>query len=257
MSLDDNFLISCLKNSGMGEESKKILLVEDESRVASFIKKGLSEEGWDVSVALDGHTGLSMALSHSFDLIILDIMLPGINGLEVCRSIREQNKQVAILFLTALGTSENIVTGLDTEADDYLVKPFKFIELLARVKSLLRRTERATAPSAPIEPEERYQFADLVLNDYSKIVKRGEKMISLTSTEYRLLLLFLKNPKRVMSRIDILEQVWGIDFDMGTNVVDVYVNYLRKKIDKNQETKLLHTVIGMGYVLKEANEDTN
>ena len=135
--------------------------------------------------------------------------------------------------------------------------PFKFIELLARVKSLLRRTERATAPSAPIEPEERYQFADLVLNDYSKIVKRGEKMISLTSTEYRLLLLFLKNPKRVMSRIDILEQVWGIDFDMGTNVVDVYVNYLRKKIDKNQETKLLHTVIGMGYVLKEANEDTN
>ena len=213
----------------MGEESKKILLVEDESGVASFIKKGLSEEGWDVSVALDGHTGLHMALAHSFDLIILDIMLPGINGLEICRAIREHNKQVAILFLTALGTSENIVTGLNTEADDYLVKPFKFIELLARVKSLLRRTERTTTPSIPIESEEKYQFADLILNDYSKVVKRGEKTISLTSTEYRLLLLFLKNPKRVLSRMDILEQVWGIDFDMGTNVVDVYVNYLRKK----------------------------
>jgi two-component system copper resistance phosphate regulon response regulator CusR len=242
----------------MQSDVKKILLVEDETGVASFIKKGLSEEGLDVSVALDGNTGLSMALSHHFDLIILDIMLPGMNGVEVCRNIRKHNKQVAILFLTALGTSENIVTGFNSEADDYLVKPFKFVELLARIKSLLRRTEgnQATSSTAT-STEEIYQFGDLTLNEYTKIVKRSEKTISLTSTEYRLLLLFLKNPKRVLSRMDILEKVWGVDFDMGTNVVDVYVNYLRKKIDKDQKTKLIHTVIGMGYVLKEADEDAN
>lgn len=242
----------------MQAEVRKILLVEDETGVASFIKKGLREEGLDVSVALDGNTGLSMALSHHFDLIILDIMLPGMNGVEVCRTIRKHNKQVPILFLTALGTSENIVTGFNSEADDYLVKPFKFVELLARIKSLLRRTE-ASAKGATIvgNTEEIYQFADLSVNEYTKVVKRGDKIISLTSTEYRLLLLFLKNPKKVLSRMDILEKVWGVDFDMGTNVVDVYVNYLRKKIDKDQDTKLIHTVIGMGYVLKEANEDTN
>ena len=177
----------------MGQEVKKILLVEDESGVASFIKKGLSEEGWDISVALDGHTGLSMALSHHFDLVILDIMLPGINGLEVCKAIRKQNKQVAILFLTALGTSENIVTGFNSEADDYLVKPFKFIELLARVKSLLRRTDKTNSLNPTQELAEVYQLADLSVDDYSKVVKRGDKLISLTSTEYRLLLLFLKN----------------------------------------------------------------
>jgi two-component system, OmpR family, copper resistance phosphate regulon response regulator CusR len=242
----------------MQPEAKKILLIEDETGVASFIKKGLSEKGLDVSVAIDGNTGLSMALSHHFDLIILDIMLPGMNGVEVCRNIRKHNKQVAILFLTALGTSENIVTGFNSEADDYLVKPFKFVELLARIKSLLRRTERNPAGSGVVtNTEEIYQFADLSLHEYTKVVKRGEKTISLTSTEYRLLLLFLKNPKKVLSRMDILEKVWGVNFDMGTNVVDVYVNYLRKKIDKDQQAKLIHTVIGMGYVLKEANEDTN
>lgn len=242
----------------MQAEVKKILLVEDESGVASFITKGLSEEGLDVSVALDGNTGLSMALSHHFDLIILDIMLPGMNGVEVCRTIRKHNKQVAILFLTALGTSENIVAGFNSEADDYLVKPFKFIELLARIKSLLRRTESSSKIQGTTSgSEEIYQFADLTLNEYTKVVKRGERTISLTSTEYRLLLLFLKSPKRVLSRMDILEKVWDVDFDMGTNVVDVYVNYLRKKIDKDQKSKLIHTVIGMGYVLKENDENTN
>ncbi|NBP68608.1 MAG: DNA-binding response regulator, partial [Cytophagia bacterium] len=168
------------------------------------------------------------------------------------------NKQVPILFLTALGSSEHIVTGLNSEADDYLVKPFKFIELLARVKSLLRRTDQQTSNAPTTEnTEEIYQFDNLVLNEYTKTVKRDEKIISLTSTEYRLLLLFLKNPKRVFSRMEILETVWGVDFDMGTNVVDVYVNYLRKKIDKDQQKKLLHTVIGMGYVLKDADENTN
>ncbi|MCZ8215617.1 MAG: response regulator transcription factor, partial [Cyclobacteriaceae bacterium] len=166
--------------------------------------------------------------------------------------------QVPILFLTALGTSEHIVTGFNSEADDYLVKPFKFIELLARVKSLLRRTDQQTSNAPTTEnTEEIYQFDNLVLNEYTKTVKRDEKIISLTSTEYRLLLLFLKNPKRVFSRMEILETVWGVDFDMGTNVVDVYVNYLRKKIDKDQQKKLLHTVIGMGYVLKDTDENTN
>lgn len=240
----------------MQQTPKKILLIEDEAGVASFIKKGLSEEGYEVSITFDGNSGLQMALSNPFDLIILDIMLPGLNGLEVCRSIRKQNKSVPILFLTALGTSENIVLGLETEADDYLIKPFKFMELLARVRSLLRRIDR-NIQSPVVVQEEVFQIADLVLNDYTKTVKRGDRVLSLTSTEYRLLLLFLKNPKRVFSRLEILEQVWSVDFDMGTNVVDVYVNYLRKKIDRDISNKLIHTVIGMGYVLKESDEDAN
>ncbi|MBL7860216.1 MAG: response regulator transcription factor [Cyclobacteriaceae bacterium] len=233
---------------------KKILLVEDETSVAAFIKKGLSEEGYEVSIALDGKTGLQMALANSFDLIILDIMLPEVNGLEVCRTIRLQNKSVAILFLTALGTSENVVVGLGAEADDYLIKPFKFIELLARVKSLLRRADQVL----PVKLEEEvFTIGDLVVNNYSKTVKRGERLISLTSTEYRLLLLFIRNQKKVLSRVEILEEVWGINFDMATNVVDVYVNYLRKKIEKEGIPKLIHTVIGMGYVLKQSDEDSN
>ncbi len=240
----------------MQQVVKKILLVEDEAGVASFIKKGLTEEGYEVSITFDGTSGLQMALGNHFDLIILDIMLPGMNGLDVCRSIRKQNKNLPILFLTALGTSENIVLGLETEADDYLIKPFKFIELLARIRSLLRRVDH-TIQAPVLVLEDVYQIADLVLNDYTKTVKRGDRVLSLTSTEYRLLLLFLKNPKRVFSRLEILEQVWSVDFDMGTNVVDVYVNYLRKKIDKDMSNKLIHTVIGMGYVLKESDEDTN
>lgn len=231
-------------------------MVEDETGVASFIKKGLTEAGFEVSVSLDGTTGLQLSLSGAFDLVILDIMLPGVNGLEICRALRKQNKQVAILFLTALGTAENVVMGLETEADDYLVKPFKFIELVARVKALLRRKESSTTVTAEAT-EEIYRLADLEVNDYTKIVKRDGRIISLTSTEYRLLLLFMKNQRRVMSRLDILEQVWSIDFDMGTNVVDVYVNYLRKKIDRESQKKLIHTVIGMGYVLKEPDENTN
>lgn len=230
-------------------EARNILLVEDESGVASFIRKGLAEEGFNVSVAPDGTTGLEMAAAHTFDLIILDIMLPDINGLEVCRTIRKQDKKVAILFLTALGTSENIVTGLNSDADDYIVKPFKFIEFLARVKALLRRSERTD--TSKLSERELYEFADLKLNDYSKEVVRGSRKISLTSTEYRLLLMFLKNKGRVLSRMDILDEVWGVNFDLGTNVVDVYVNYLRKKLDKEKDQRLIHTVIGMGYVLKE------
>lgn len=230
---------------------KRILLIEDESSVVSFIKKGLAEEGYEVSVALEGNQGVQLALSHEYDLIILDIMLPGKNGLEICNEIRANNKKVAILFLTALGTAENIVLGLETGADDYLVKPFKFIELLARVKTLLRRTEPVQTPVMQSPDPQQFRIADLELDDYTKTVKRSEQVISLTSTEYRLLLMFMKNQRRVLSRADILEQVWGVDFDMGTNVVDVYVNYLRKKIEVNGASRLLQTVVGMGYVLKE------
>ncbi len=227
---------------------KRILLVEDEASVVSFIKKGLAEEGYEVSVALDGPSGLQMAEAHDYDLIILDIMLPGKNGLEVCRELRVKNRKLAILFLTALGTSENVVLGLETGADDYLVKPFKFIELQARVKSLLRRLEpEGSAAKSP----DVFQISDLRVDDITKTVTRGDRVISLTSTEYRLLLLFIKNQRRVLSRMDILEHVWGVDFDMGTNVVDVYVNYLRRKMEQPNAVRLLHTVIGMGYVLKE------
>lgn len=229
---------------------KRILLVEDETNVVSFIKKGLTEEGYEMSVALDGDTGLKMALAHNYDLIILDIMLPGINGLDVCKEIRKEDRLTPILFLTALGTAENIVIGLDTGADDYLVKPFKFIELQARVKSLLRRST-IVVPTDSAADEDIYTIDDLVLNDASKTVKRSEEAISLTSTEYRLLLLFLQNKNRVLSRMDILEKVWDVNFDMGTNVVDVYVNYLRKKIDRDKASKLIHTMVGMGYVMKE------
>lgn len=232
---------------------KKILLVEDEAHVVSFIKKGLSEEGFEVTVAFDGKTGLQMALGNTFDLIILDIMLPEMNGLEVCKTIRNENIQAPILFLTALGTSENVVLGLENGADDYLVKPFKFIELVARIKNLIRRIDRKSIQADTIQKksDHLYVFQDLELNDYTKTVTRAGEEISVTSTEYKLLLCFLKNINKVLSRQEILETVWGVDYDLGTNVVDVYVNYLRKKIDNNPEEKIIHTVIGMGYVLRE------
>lgn len=231
---------------------KKILLVEDEAHVVSFIKKGLSEEGFEVSVAFDGKTGLQLALENTFDLIILDIMLPEMNGLEVCKAIRVENQFVPILFLTALGTSENIVLGLENGADDYLVKPFKFIELVARIKTLIRRAKGKEPKSEnKAEEEHTYVFGDLKLNDYTKTVTRANEEISLTSTEYKLLLNFMKNKNKVLSRMDILEAVWGVDYDLGTNVVDVYVNYLRKKIDTKPDEKIIHTIIGMGYVLRE------
>ncbi len=234
---------------------KKILLVEDEAHVVSFIKKGLSEEGFEVSVAFEGKTGLQMALENTFDLIILDIMLPEINGLDICKSIRNKNQQVPILFLTALGTPENVVLGLENGADDYLVKPFKFIELLARIRNLLRRIDGKTIMGHPTakENEHIHTFHDLRLDDYTKTVTRGGAEVSLTSTEFKLLLHFLKNKNKVLSRMDILEAVWGVDYDLGTNVVDVYINYLRKKIDTIPEEKIIHTIIGMGYVLKENN----
>ncbi|MEA1785687.1 response regulator transcription factor [Arenibacter sp. GZD96] len=230
------------------EKKRTILLIEDDPRVCSFINKGLTEEGFTLTIAFDGETGLEFLTTTTYDLIILDIMLPNINGLEVCKKIRGNNTKIPILFLTALGSAENVVQGLTTGADDYLVKPFKFIELVARIKNLLRRSD-IFLPLTTVE--EIYTFLDLIQDDNTKTVTRDGQEISLTSTEYRLLLVFMQSPKKVFSRIELLEDVWGVNFDMGTNVVDVYVNYLRKKLEKYGGSRLIHTVIGMGYVLKE------
>ena len=223
----------------------KVLLVEDEPYVAGIINKGLTEKGYSISVAPDGNIGLQMALANSFDVLILDIMLPGMSGMELCRRLRENKINSPILFLTALGTTENIVAGLDAGGDDYLVKPFKFAELEARLKSLNRRKRLV------ILEEEDVQYLDTVRIDFkSKLVEQDGKPVTLTSTEFRLLEFFVRNKNRVLSRMEILEKVWGIDFNMGTNVVDVYVNYLRKKISSNPDKKFIQTVVGMGYMLK-------
>ncbi len=222
-----------------------ILLVEDEVNVSNFIKKGLEEENYSVETAFDGVTGLNLALNKEFNLIILDIILPNMNGIEVCAIIRDKiGFNIPIIMLTALGSTEEIVKGLEAGADDYLVKPFHFKELLARVNANLRR--QIITDDVKI-----LKFADVVLDLESKLVTRADKPISLTSKEFRLLIYFLKNPKKILSRYEILENVWDINFDMGTNLVDVYVNYLRNKIEKDFSTKLIHTVIGMGYIFKE------
>ena len=231
----------------------KVLLVEDTPDLVSIIIRGLNDEGMEVSVAGDGNTALDMALKYNFDVIVLDIMLPGINGIQVCREIRKKNENIAIIMLTALGSTENIVTGLESGADDYLVKPFKLIELSARIRTLVRRSRSIATP------QEKIFIADLEINMSSKTVYRAGKSISLTATEFRLLEYLMRNQNRVLSRIQILENVWDIDFNMGTNVVDVYINYVRKKIEALGAVKLIHTVFGMGYILKEelVNEDSN
>ncbi|MET4142541.1 response regulator transcription factor [Pedobacter sp. UYP1] len=223
----------------------KLLIVEDEPNVVSVLKRGLSSEGFELSVAPDGFIALEMVSAHSFALIILDIMLPGINGLDLCKQIKKNHPQIPIIMLTALSSTENIVTGLDNGADDYLVKPFKIAELSARIRMLLRRHAGLQ------QADEIITVGDLQINISGKTVTRADQEITLTATEYRLLQFFARNKNKTLSRIDILENVWDIDFNMGTNVVDVYVNYLRKKIDKGFSTTLLHTVVGLGYLLKE------
>ncbi|NHA07014.1 response regulator transcription factor [Mucilaginibacter sp. HC2] len=228
-----------------------ILLVEDEPNVVSVIKRGLAEFGYEVSVAGNGATGLQMALDHDFDLVILDVMLPVMDGIQVCKLIRQQKQTVPVIMLTALDSTENIVNGLDSGADDYLVKPFKIAELAARLRTLLRRK------SGELQPKNIFTISDLELNAESKIAYRNQEPLKLTATEYRLLEYFVKNQKKVLSRIQILESVWDIDFNMGTNVVDVYVNYLRRKLEKGGGSKLIHTVFGMGYIMKEGEPDEN
>ncbi|SFN97940.1 two component transcriptional regulator, winged helix family [Chitinophaga sp. YR627] len=231
----------------------KLLLIEDEPSVVSFIRRYLAEAGYDVSVALDGVSGLQMATENNFQLIILDVMLPGMNGIAVCKALRQQQLSTPILMLTALGSTENVVTGLDSGADDYLVKPFKQAELLARIRSLLRRNNDTAAaiPAVTQTNGNVLKVADLELDLNTKSASRYGQTIVLTATEYRLLEYMMRNPKRVLSRMEILENVWGVDFNMNTKVVDVYVNYLRKKVNRKDQPALIQTVVGMGYMLKE------
>lgn len=222
----------------------KILIVEDEVKTAESISQALTEEGYETATAYDGTTALNSLLHNAYDLLITDIILPGISGIELCKEVRKINDTMPILMLTALGSIDDKVAGLDAGADDYLPKPFELKELFARVKALLRRNHHHAAPILTI--------ADLTLNLDTKTASRGGKEISLTAKEFALLEYMIRNQGRVLSKDSIASKVWGIDFESGTNVVEVYVNYLRKKIDKDFPTKLLHTQFGLGYILKES-----
>ena len=220
----------------------RILIVEDEKKVAAFIKKGLEEETYAVDIATDGEEGFHLGERNQYDLIILDLMLPKINGLDILSSLRSQNIETPILLLTAKDSVEDKVEGLNQGADDYLTKPFAFSELLARIRVLLRRGKS--------ESKTTLEIADLTLNLVSHKVSRGNEEIELTGKEYSLLEYFMRNQEKVLTRTMIAEHVWDYNFDTFTNVIDVYVNHLRKKIDKNFSTKLLHTLRGVGYVMK-------
>lgn len=222
----------------------KILLIEDEPKVSAFIKKGLEEQTYEVDLAYDGFYGAKLALENEYALVVLDVILPRMNGVEVCRTIRQHNQTLPILMLTALGSTDDKILGLDSGADDYLVKPFEFQELLARIRALTRRVQESVS-------NEVLQLADLELDVQKKTVTRSGVPISLTAREFALLYYLLRNKERVVSRVDIIEQVWETSFDTGSNVIDVYINFLRKKVDKDFSPKLIHTLVGMGYVLKE------
>ena len=220
----------------------KIILVEDEINIASFIERGLREFGHEVSVVYDGNAGWELLQNESFDLLILDIIMPGMNGLELCRMYRQRfGYHSPVVMLTALGTTDDIVKGLDAGADDYLVKPFSFQELEARIKALLRRSKEV--------PVQQLVCGDLILDCTLRRARRGNMDIDLTVQEYRLLEYFLLHQRAVLSRLTLLRDVWDKNFDTNTNVVDVYVNYLRAKIDKGFEDKLIHTVVGVGYMM--------
>jgi heavy metal response regulator len=221
----------------------RILVVEDEKKVASFIKRGLEEESFSVDMAFDGEEGLSMAESTPYDLILMDLMLPKMDGLAVIKELRSKGNKAPVLCLTAKDTVEDIVSGLDSGSDDYLTKPFAFAELVARVRALLRRGVQDRGAEI--------RFADLRLDPVAHKVWRSNKEIELTAKEYALLEYFMRNPNQILTRTMIAEHVWDYTFDSFTNIIDVYVNYLRKKVDRDHEKKLIHTVRGIGYVMKE------
>ncbi len=223
----------------------KVLIVEDEPKLAAFVKRGLEAEAFEAQVAYDGLIGQKMALNDSFDVIILDVNLPYVNGFDLVKKIRNEGINTPVLMLTALGELEDKVTGLDSGADDYLVKPFEFRELLARLRSLHRRSQAGPMTQHVL------QVADLELDLEEKVARRGGKRIDLTAKEFSLLEYLMRNRGRVVSRVDIAEKVWDLHFDTGTNTIEVYINFLRKKVDKDFSQRLIHTVIGMGYVLRE------
>lgn len=225
-------------------ENINILIVEDEQRLAEILKKQLEECGFSAQVAFDGYIGKQYVEMNKYNLIILDINLPLINGYDLCKEIRRTNSKIPIIMLTALGTPDNIVAGFDAGADDYVIKPFDFRELLARVNVFIKRSDSMNLP-------DKLRIADLEMDLNTKTVKRANKKIDLTAKENSLLELFLRNKGKLLTREFIIEHVWGIDFDPSTNIIDVYVNYLRKKIDKDYEPKLIHTRFGFGFYCSE------
>jgi len=220
----------------------RLLVVEDERKVSNFIRKGLEEEGYAVDVASDGETALHMALDRVHDLIILDIQLPKMDGLSLLHELRREKVATPVLLLTVRATIEDKVLGLDAGADDYLTKPFAFEELVARVRALLRRQGEGKPPTLRV--------GDLTLDPARRMVFRGDRRIDLTTREFALLDYFMRNPGRVLTRTMIAEHVWNYNFDSMTNIIDVYVNYLRKKIDSEHDQKLIRTIRGVGYMLK-------
>ncbi|HOJ64060.1 MAG TPA: response regulator transcription factor [Spirochaetota bacterium] len=220
----------------------RILIIEDEIKIANFIKKGLKEEGYVADIAVDGKEGLDFLYSNSYDLVILDLMLPKIDGITICSEVRKRNINTPILILSAKDTVKDKVTGLDSGADDYLTKPFSFEELLARIRALLRGKANKEVTKLKVD--------DLEMDLLNHTVKRGDKEISLSTKEYMLLEYLMRNAGTVVTRTMIAENVWGLDFDSYTNIIDVYINYLRNKIDKDSNKKLLHTVRGRGYMIK-------
>jgi DNA-binding response OmpR family regulator len=227
-------------------DERKILLVEDEQKIANALKLGLTEAGYYVEVAYDGLIGWKLFQAHSFDLVVLDINLPGMNGYDLCKNIRSKNAQVPVIMLTALSALNDKIEGYDAGADDYILKPFEFKELVMKIRVLLKRTINQNIPTGSL-----LKAADLEMNLDTKEVKRGETNINLTAKEFQLLEYLMRNKNRVVSRSDIAVNVWDIDFDTNTNVIDVYINYVRNKIDKKFDRKLIHTQVGMGYILKD------
>jgi two-component system copper resistance phosphate regulon response regulator CusR len=223
----------------------KILLIEDEPKTVQSLKQGLEENSYEVEVAYDGHIGHQLATRNAYQLIISDIIIPGINGLELCRKLRADGIQSPILMLTALSTTDDKIEGFDAGADDYLAKPFDFKEFLARVKALIKRSNQTMIESQVLK------FADLELDLTSKIVSRSGQKINLTAKEFQLMEYFLRNQEKVISKAEIAENIWEVEDENSSNLIEVYVNYLRKKVDKGFPSKLIHTQFGMGYILRQ------
>ena len=224
----------------------KLLLVEDDVKTVQSIRQGLEENGYDVDIAYDGKIGHILAKRNNYDLIITDVIIPELNGVDFCKLLRQEGVRTPIVMLTALGAIEEKLMGFDAGADDYLVKPFDFLELIARIRALLNRT----SDFFPQTSSATLTYHDLEMNLESRLVKRGGKRIDLTAKEFSLLEYLLKHPGRVLTKVDIAEKIWDIRFDTGTNVIEVYITLLRKKIDKDFTEKLIHTIYGVGYVLK-------
>jgi two-component system copper resistance phosphate regulon response regulator CusR len=222
----------------------KVLVIEDEQQVASFIKQGLEEQLFDVDVAYDGKMGERIALSRDYDVVLLDLVIPGINGFDLCKILKKEKPAIPVLMLTTLSTTSDKVSGFDAGADDYLLKPFEFEELIARLKALVRRPAVSGVSYNNI-----LRFEDLRLDTEKKLAKRHDKAIKLSAKEFSLLLYFMQNPGKVITRAELAEKIWNIKFETNTNVVEVYINMLRNKIDKDFEPKLVQTRIGLGYVL--------